>query len=332
MASEEQREVARRHDVPPEAAVPELDQRSRRARADLPANPTVGDVLVAYLAEHLAALEREHSRLRAGEEEGVHQLRVAARRLRSALATYQPALEEGATTRLRDELRWLGRLLGDARDVQVARERLLSLVRAEPAELVLGPVAARIDNELRVAFRSARSRAEAELEGTRYTALLGRMESFIVDPPLSEAGHEPPAEQLPRLLGKDLRRVHRRHRAVQDAASPALREVALHGVRKAAKRLRYAAESAEPVFGERAEQLSRQGKAITSLLGDHQDTVVARRLLRDLGVRAHLAGENGFTFGRLHALEEAAASELRRRYPELYDELPTKQLRRWLAD
>ncbi len=156
------------------------------------------------------------------------------------------------------------------------------------------------------------------------------MESFVADPPLLPAGRGPASDTLPRLLEKDLRRVRKRHRAAQDAPTPAQRERALHDVRKAAKRLRYAAESAEPVFGDRAAQLAKQGKAITSMLGDYQDTIVARRLLRDLGVRAHLSGENGFTFGRLHALEEAAAAQLRRRYPEVYEELPTKRLRKWL--
>ena len=292
--------------------------------------PTVGDVLTTYLAEHRAALQHEEARLRAGEDEGVHQLRVAARRLRSALSTYHRVLEDGATDQLRDDLRWLGRVLSDARDTQVARARLLATVRDQPADLVLGPVEARVDDELRAAFTSARSRATAELDGARYADLLTRLESFVAGPPLLPAGHGAAAEELPRLLEKDLRRVRKRHRAVQEAASPVQRERALHEVRKAAKRLRYAAESAEPVFGGRAAQLAKQGKSITSLLGDYQDTLVARRLLRDLGVKAHLSGENGFTFGRLHALEEAAAEELRRGYPVVYDGLPTKRLRRWL--
>jgi CHAD domain-containing protein len=287
-------------------------------------------VLATYLAEHLTALQHEEARLRAGEDEGVHQLRVAARRLRSALATYDRVLEDGSTDQLRDDLRWLGRVLGDARDAQVGRQRLLDLVRDQPTDLVLGPVEARIDDELRATFTSAWTRATVELDGARYAGLLSRLESFVTDPPLLPAGRRAAAEGLPRLLQKDLRRVRKRHRAAQDAPSPVQRERALHDVRKAAKRLRYAAESAEPVFGDRAAQLAKQGKAITSLLGDYQDTLVARRLLRDLGVRAHLSGENGFTFGRLHALEEAAAEELRRRYPTLYEELPTKRLRKWL--
>jgi hypothetical protein len=41
------------------------------------------------------------------------------------------------------------------------------------------------------------------------------------------------------------------------------------------------------------------------VLDDHQDAVVARPVLRDIGIQAHLDGENGFTFGVLHEREAA---------------------------
>jgi CHAD domain-containing protein len=302
-----------------------------RDRERLPDEPTTGDVLARYLAEHLEALLHHDVLMRAGEGEGVHQLRVAARRLRSALATYRPVLEEGVTEDLRAELKWLGQVLSDARDAQVARERLLAIVDEQPAELVLGPVRARIADELRTAFREARSRAHTELGGPRYFAALDRLEAFVAAPPLVDAGRECAADRLPELLEKDLRRVRKRHKAARKAPTPQAREAAMHEVRKAAKRLRYAGESAIPVFDDRAKELAKAGKAVTSLLGDVQDTVVARQILRDLGVRAHLAGENGFTFGRLHALEQAHAADLLRRYPEVYDALPPKGVRHWLG-
>ena len=61
-------------------------------------------------------------------------------------------------------------------------------------------------------------------------------------------------------------------------------------------------------------------KALQSILGDHHDAVLTRDLTRDIGVRAHLAGENAFTFGLLHErcerdallFEESAAKEWKR--------------------
>jgi CHAD domain-containing protein len=135
---------------------------------------------------------------------------------------------------------------------------------------------------------------------------------------------------LARILERELRRVRRRSRAVSTAQTSEERDQALHDVRKAAKRLRYAAESTRPVFGGRAKKLAKRAKALQTVLGEHQDAVVAQLTLRELGVRAHLSGENGFTFGRLHALEEARADRLRREYADVVAVLPGKHLAQWL--
>ncbi len=89
---------------------------------------------------------------------------------------------------------------------------------------------------------------------------------------------------------------------------------ALHETRKAVKDARYAAEAARPAVGKKARRISRRMKKMQGTLGDHHDAVVARDTVRDIGVRAHLAGENAFSFGVLHgqfdrdalALEERA--------------------------
>jgi CHAD domain-containing protein len=78
-------------------------------------------------------------------------------------------------------------------------------------------------------------------------------------------------------------------------------------VRKAAKRVRYMAELAQPALGRRATQLRRETKWVQKVLGHAQDTVVIRECCRTLGLAAAAAGENPWTFGRLHALEEARA-------------------------
>ena len=293
-------------------------------------NDATGLLLTEYLSEQVALLKQEDMRLRAGEAAGVHQMRIAARRLRSALATYRDVLAPGSAEGLRAELRWLGGVLAPARDAQVMRERLGELVRRQPAELVLGAVAHRIDDELGARFRAGRSEAELALAGKRYFRLLDRLDAFTSAPPFSEAAEQPVRRGVPRLLQADLKRVQKRYCAVEDAADQHARDLAHHEVRKAAKRLRYAAETARPVFGQRAKRLGTRAKRIQQVLGEHQDTVVARATLREIGVRASLDGENGFTFGRLHALEQTRASELESEYPPLLDDLPTRKLRSWL--
>jgi CHAD domain-containing protein len=72
--------------------------------------------------------------------------------------------------------------------------------------------------------------------------------------------------------------------------------------------VRYTAEVAGPVLGGRAADLVELMKDVQDALGERQDTVVTRDWCRRLGMAASAAGENGWTFGRLHALEEARAA------------------------
>ena len=90
------------------------------------------------------------------------------------------------------------------------------------------------------------------------------------------------------------------------------REAAYHEARKAAKRARYAGEAVSPAFGKEARRFTKQMKKIQTVLGDHQDAVVARGVDRELGISAHLAGENAFTFGLLYDHEDQRAGRERR--------------------
>jgi CHAD domain-containing protein len=213
------------------------------------------------------------------------------------------------------------------------RERFDALLAAEPAELVMGPVTNRIHTEMAARYQAGRARGLAALDSDRYAALLRELDAFVQVPPYAEAAALPAAEQLPRLLERDLKRLRRRADAAAAAveAGAAERDPALHETRKAAKRVRYAAESAVPVFGKRAKSLAKRAEQVQEVLGEHQDTVVARTTLRELGAKAYLERENGFTFGRLHALEEARAARLVERYPRTLRRLPRKPVGRWLT-
>ena len=87
-----------------------------------------------------------------------------------------------------------------------------------------------------------------------------------------------------------------------------------------------------PAFGEPATVLAERAEALQEVLGEHQDSVVARAALRDLGVRLHLGGENAFTLGRLHALEQvsgdAAIDDFERAWAALADPETTDWLHR----
>ena len=112
------------------------------------------------------------------------------------------------------------------------------------------------------------------------------------------------------------RRLRRRMDDVDEQPAGDARDRALHEARKAAKRLRYAAEAAEPAVGKPAKRLRKRLKPMQSVLGDHQDAVVARPVLRELGAQVHQEGGNGFTFGLLHAIESDRAAHAERRLPD----------------
>ena len=57
-------------------------------------------------------------------------------------------LDPAARARLDEELSWYAGVLGEVRDRQVQRARFAAAVSDLPEELVLGPVAARIENDL----------------------------------------------------------------------------------------------------------------------------------------------------------------------------------------
>jgi CHAD domain-containing protein len=293
--------------------------------------PTAGEVVTAHLREQVTQLKARDPQARQDAPDGVHKMRVATRRLRSAMATFRPLLDRTVTDPVRGELKWLAGVLGEPRDAEVMRAQLLTLIEEEPDDLVLGPVRRRVELEMDRRHREAHERAVRELDSPRYFRLLDALDALAARPPLTPRAGNPATKVLPALVRKAWRRLDRQLRAASGVTEPAARDPLLHEARKDAKRARYAAESVEPVFGRAAQRLARRLTALQETLGEHQDSVVLRQTLRQLGVQAHLSGENGFTFGRLHALEQARAEGAEHRYPGLWRKARAKKAQRWLA-
>src|SRR3954451_24803230 len=125
-----------------------------------------------------------------------------------------------------------------------------------------------------------------------------RLDALLDAPPHTQRADEPATAGLSRAVRTSLRRPAC-HAGEDGAAAGSERDTALHEMRKAAKRARYVLEAAEPALGKGAHKLRKQVKKVQSLLGDHNDTVVARPVLRELGAQAQTEGANGFTFGVL---------------------------------
>lgn len=270
---------------------------------------SAGTALLSYLDEHVRALTTQDPLVRRGEPDAVHDMRIATRRLRSALATYRPLLAAAPVVHLRDELKWLGSVLGTSRDIQVIADRLALLLASEPPELVLGPIASRIASQLGGDSRAARAGGLEVLESERYFRLLDELDALLASPRLCDLASRSAERVIPRLIAAESRRLRRAVRAEAPLDDPGRRDPALHEVRKAAKRVRYAAEVALEVQHEPALRLVDAAQQLQTILGDHQDSVVARETLLRLGAEAALRGENGFSYGRLHALEQHRAAE-----------------------
>lgn len=295
----------------------------RQSRRPAPGRPgrgftrrsPAGDVVLAYVGAHAARLKALDSLVRRDAPDSVHQMRVAARRLRSTLQAYPVILPRTTTGHLRDELKWLGETLAEARDSEVLSKYLLTRLDGLPPELVLGPAQARIRAHFAPREASARGALLDALNSARYYAMLAELDRLLADPPLTGAAARPAEEVLPRSIARTYRRTRRRMKRAGQAPPGPRHDTGLHETRKAAKRARYAGEAAKPALGKKASRFARRMKAVQSALGDHHDAVNASAAAREIGVRAHLAGENAFTFGLLRerAEHEAATHEDRAR-------------------
>jgi CHAD domain-containing protein len=179
-------------------------------------------------------------------------------------------------------------------------------------------VGARIQHTLGNRYRAGLATAVKAMESARYLDLLAALDGLVADPPWTPLAQERVIDVLPSLLRADWKRLRKAVAAVEGATEQATRDAALHESRKAAKRLRYAAEAARPVLGKDAKRVARAAKAAQTLLGEHHDSVVTRSVLRELGVQAHLDGDSAFTFGLLYGLEQWRAEVLEEKFGRMW--------------
>jgi CHAD domain-containing protein len=235
------------------------------------------------------------------------------------LKTFTPVLDQASARWLREELRWLGGVLGPLRDADVLKNQLEKRLDTLPPSQILGPVRDEIDGHFAEARQKALTAALEALRSDRYLTLLHVLRAVSAAPPTRPKANRAIDKAAPWLLHRELKRVALRVEAAASMADGTERERALHEVRKAAKGMRYAAEAFEPFLGKVATRIAKRFEAIHEQLGAGQDAVVAKALLRELGARAgERPGRNGYTYGLLAGLEErqfnTAASEL----PELW--------------
>ena len=257
-------------------------------------------------------------------------MRVASRRLRSALTTFRPLFHNGNIRPVRSELRWLAGVLGAARDAEVMRERVSVAVDREGPDGWLRPtVPAEVGSELDDAYRTAHDEVVAQLTTERYRSLLLGLADLVDHPPLKDRALRPATDVLPRLVLRSFRDVRSAMDAARDSADLD-RENRLHDARKAAKRARYGGEAVASVFGKDARTFAKAMEELQETLGEHLDSLNTRARLRSLATDTPLPSA-AFTYGRLHALEDVHAARSRADVDAAWAQARRRGLRRWLG-
>jgi CHAD domain-containing protein len=278
------------------------------------------DVVVDYARAQRDAIRAGGDLVRRDEPEAVHDMRVAIRRLRSTLRTFRPLWDKERARPVRDELKWLADLLGAVRDGEVMLKRLTDAVHAEPPELVVGQVAARIRQRLGAEIAEGRERLLAGFDSPRYRRLLDAVDAIVDEAAAKSVGRK----KLRKRAAKAIRRAD----DALDAADGS--DTRLHEARKDYKRARYAVEALAADAGKPAGRLTRRLKDLQDILGTHQDTVVTAQLLRAYWMRAHIDGDNAFTYGLLHGRQRAAGERVLLDLPAATKASRRRKVRRWL--
>lgn len=256
------------------------------------------DSVYTAISEQIEELLAWDRAMRSDAPDSVHQMRVALRTIRSLLQSSSEAFDLSEDGWVFDELSELAGVLGTARDAEVLADRYQRALDALPENLVRGPIRRRLIDDAQGRYRSGRQASLTVMRSIRYFRLLDALESLVAaDRPV----RAPRENKLAKTAVADgYKRMRRRVRAAAGAEN---HDSALHRIRKSAKRLRYTAAATG------AAEVSEAAKAIQTLLGDHQDSVVSRSHLAEQADTAHTAGEDTFTYGLLYHLETDLAAE-----------------------
>ncbi|TLM85796.1 CYTH and CHAD domain-containing protein [Pseudarthrobacter sp. NamE5] len=262
-------------------------------------------VVTAYLGAQIGEMMAQDPGVRLEEPDAVHNMRSAARRSRSVLAGYRKLYAAGPVRRLRDELKWLGQMLGGPRDAEVLLDRLRGHLDELPPGEGTEAARVRVEGKAGAAFDGGSRLLQEALNSDRYFRLLDGLEDFRDNPPVRPEAAAPGRAVASQAVDKAARRLRRSQKAAAHARQGTDHENALHQVRKDAKRLRHVAESAALVHGKRAEKVAKAAHRQQKILGDYHDAVIARDLL---------AGVNS---GQNEPIAAEAYAALRQRQDEL---------------
>ncbi|MBU4213635.1 MAG: CYTH and CHAD domain-containing protein [Actinobacteria bacterium] len=319
---------------------------------------TAGEVARAYLATQVEALLTLDPAVRAGDDEAVHDARIATRRARAVLSVCRPVFEDagagvagaedagagagragevrpgdhrtldGRAETVGPLLRELGRLLGAVRDPAVEAAAYRARAAAEPpgidSRAALRLLVADRSATRRRGLRAVRSFLTSPDGDSLFAALVALADTSPTGPRAAEPARD--------LLRRRTRSRTRHLAAAWDVAAAVPpgpdRDAALHEVRKSARHARYAAEVAALVHGRPARRSARRFQRVQDTLGEQHDTVVRRATLERLAERA---GPEAFMLGRWHAWEQLDAARAEHAGEKAVRRALAPRRRRWMT-
>ena len=279
---------------------------------------TVGDAFVTVARAclgHLRANQRVVSET--DDPEGVHQMRVALRRLRTLVGAFRKAMDPRAEAFFKEKCRWLHSAIGPARDWDVfILETLAPLMATRGDDPALAALRLHAVNFRERAYRTAR----------RTLNLPAHTELFLQADAWFETGDwgisrdrgavlaEPVVPWAERVLRKFARRLHR---SVGDASDMAPSE--LHAARISVKKLRYASDFFRCLFPlDAVSGYTSRLREIQDVLGSLNDIdtgcklvgALERRMARE-GNSAAAARAAGLILGRQSTVAERELARFR---------------------
>lgn len=287
---------------------------ARVLASDTPATEAApADSARRAVAQHLGELIAWDRAVRADAWDAVHQMRVTTRKIRSLLQSSPGSFDFTGREWVLDELRELAGVLGVARDAEVLAERYERALDALPGANVRGPVRERLVEGATKRYQTGWKRSLTAMRSPRYFRLLDALEQLVSAEAPRSGGRDGTPTEL--SIDSAYKRVRKAAKAARVATADTDPDEALHRIRKRAKQLRYtAAATGQTKVAERA-------KAIQSLLGDHQDSVVSRAHLSRQAQAAHSAGEDTFTYGLLYQQEDDIAQRCEEQIEDALREL-----------
>ena len=325
----------------PAAAEPEPETESE---------PTGADVLVAMLARLTGELQRWDFAVRIDAPDSVHQLRVRSRALRAVLQAARGFVTEDVVADLEQRLKGVARVLGDARDQEVARQRLDVLLEAQPS----GVVTEQAKQELRAAADQlgvvAGRTVRRELDGAAYLQLVRDLRVLAAGQDITEEAAQLSAKDFAKtVLGAALNRVLVSANAkvpdadvttdVSDMAAEVGRRITLpgldamqtaaafdvvHETRKAAKSARYVSEAlghAHATAGKKRVRAAAVAKDYQDDLGVITDAAVMEEWLARASRSFQRTGKDRYAVGLLHGMELSNLRDGMLEAPEILEDL-----------